>query len=622
MPARLKKAQITIFAIIAILIVASVSIFFYLKTQPFAIPAQFKPIEDYFVSCIENKMNDGASLLGSQAGYIELPKFEAGSEYMPSSSQLDFLGTAVPYWFYISGNNIMKQQVPSLQNMEKQLSNFLNEEIKNCDFSEFEKRGYNITIGDVSTSVKIKDESIDASVESPLTVSYGDTSARVTSRDVSVKSKIGKFYNIAKRIYEKEQKELVFENYSLDVLYLYAPVTNVEISCSPKVWIKNDVENELKDALEANIAELKMEGDYYKVKKENNYFVIDTGEKVDENVNLLYSTSWETKIEVWPNEGEVMTAKPVGTESGLGILGFCYVPYHFVYDVAFPIMIQIYDQNELFQFPVVVSIEKNQVRGAVQGEGIESINAGICGNRVKKLTVRTLDSDLKPIQADIKFKCLNEECDVGETKIKNEEAILETAVPPCIGSSITSSASGYAESKLELDTNEEANAVMVMNKLYKLNIEFFVGGAPISKEENAIITFDSGNEVKTISYPAQNTIELSEGYYNISTQVYRKGNLIIGSQKTRQCVKTPATGLGGFFGMQDEQCVDVEMPSQTLTQIVSGGGSTSYYITEDNLKNARKISISSSIFALPKTIMDLQNIYDEIENSRVDVSMS
>ena len=28
-----------------------------------------------------------------------------------------------------------------------------------------------------------------------------------------------------------------------------------------------------------------------------------------------------------------MIAKPVGTEQGMGIMGFCYSPYHFVYDI-------------------------------------------------------------------------------------------------------------------------------------------------------------------------------------------------------------------------------------------------------------------------------------------------
>ena len=200
MPSSQKKAQITVFAIIAILIVASVSLFFYLRAKPSAVPAEFRPVENYFLGCIENKVKEGADLLGAQAGYIELPRFEAGSEYMPFSSQIDFLGTAVPYWFYISGNNIMKQQVPSLQSMEKQLSNFLNEEIKDCDFSEFENRGYNIVIGDIRATTKINDNEIKVSIDAPLTINYGDSSARIMKRELNINSKIGKFYKIAKGI--------------------------------------------------------------------------------------------------------------------------------------------------------------------------------------------------------------------------------------------------------------------------------------------------------------------------------------------------------------------------------------------------------------------------------------
>jgi len=622
MPTRVKKAQVTIFVIIAILIITSVSMLFYLKTQPFAVPAQFKPVEDYFIGCIENKMNDGAALLGSQGGYINLPKFEAGSSYMPFSSQIDFLGTAVPYWFYISGNNIMRQQVPSLQGMEKQLSDFLEEEIKNCDFGEFEDRGYKISMGEARISTTINDESIESTISAQFILSKEKSSAVVGTHKANIKSKIGKFYKIAKKINDKEQKELFLENYSVDVLNLYAPVTGVEISCSPKIWVKNDVVEGLKNALSANIATLKFKGDYYKTKQETDYFIIDAGQNVDENINLLYSPAWHSKIDIWPDEGGVMTAKPVGNQQGLGILGFCYVPYHFVYDVVFPVMIQIYNEKELFQFPVVVAIDKNKARGAVKGEGFNEIETNICNNKATKITVRTFDSNLNPIEADIKFKCFNEECEIGKTVLNNDEAVLEAKMPPCVGSTIIASAPNYSESKMLLDTNEEASALIVMNRLYQLGIDVFVGGAPMSKDETALITFSSGDEVTSISYPEQKTIELKEGYYNISSQVYRKGNLVIGSQKTTQCVKTAAKGIFGFFGAQNEQCYDIEIPSQTLTQIVSGGGSTSEYITEDMLKDSKKLTISASIFTLPKTIFDLQSTYEQVENSAIDIGLS
>ena len=109
-----KRGQITIFIIVAIIIIASVGLYFSLKGSliPDKVPATFEPIYTQFLSCLEENSLVGIDLLGVHAGYIDLPEFEPGSRYMPFSSQLDFLGTAIPYWYYVSGNNIQKEQVP------------------------------------------------------------------------------------------------------------------------------------------------------------------------------------------------------------------------------------------------------------------------------------------------------------------------------------------------------------------------------------------------------------------------------------------------------------------------------------------------------------------------------
>ena len=39
-------------------------------------------------------------------------------------------------------------------------------------------------------------------------------------------------------------------------------------------------------------------------------------------------------------------AEPVGNQEGMGMLGFCYVAYHFVYDLAYPVLVQVYYEDE------------------------------------------------------------------------------------------------------------------------------------------------------------------------------------------------------------------------------------------------------------------------------------
>src|SRR3989344_9376465 len=108
-----KRAQLTIFIIIAIVLVAGIAGFFLLRDRFKAgLPKELLPVETYFLSCIEDETKLSAGLMGMQAGYLELPEFEPGSEYMPFSSQLNFLDTGVPYWYYVSRNNIVKEQIP------------------------------------------------------------------------------------------------------------------------------------------------------------------------------------------------------------------------------------------------------------------------------------------------------------------------------------------------------------------------------------------------------------------------------------------------------------------------------------------------------------------------------
>ena len=107
---RNKRAQLTAFIIIAIIIIASGVLYFVFRDSltVAGIPPSIEPVYNNFLSCLEEDIFIGIDLLESQGGYIEIPDFEPGSHHMPFSSQLDFLGNPIPYWYYVSGNNIQK----------------------------------------------------------------------------------------------------------------------------------------------------------------------------------------------------------------------------------------------------------------------------------------------------------------------------------------------------------------------------------------------------------------------------------------------------------------------------------------------------------------------------------
>ena len=111
-----KKAQTTILIILAILIVTIIILFFVFRgtLSLGGPPSDLEPVYTYYLNCIEQETQIAANILGQQGGYIEGPNFSPGSEYMPFSNYLNFVGIPIPYWYYISGNNIAKEQVPSM----------------------------------------------------------------------------------------------------------------------------------------------------------------------------------------------------------------------------------------------------------------------------------------------------------------------------------------------------------------------------------------------------------------------------------------------------------------------------------------------------------------------------
>jgi len=602
-----KKAQITLFVILAILIVTGIVLYFFLRSPVQEnVPKQFQQAYNQYLNCISENAQQGIALLGEQGGYINKPEFIPGSQYRPFSSQLDFLGQGVPYWMYVAGNNIVKEQVPTRSSMEKELANYISERVNYCDFSELNKQGFDLLINEEPiVSVSITESKVNINLRNNVALYFENDSAIVKNHQVSVDSKLGKFYNLALKVYNYEKKNVFLEKYALDVMRLYAPVDGSEISCKPKIFNEEQIKQNLTDALSANIGALKLNGDYYSLaSKQKEYFVTDIGTNINENVNFIYGSRMPTRITIYGDK----VVQPIGLQQGMGILGFCYVPYHLVYDINFPVLIQFYDEKELFQFPVSVIIERNKERQGFEGDAGVNIETDVCKYKTQNVKVYTYDSQLSPVEANLKFKCLTTECLIGESKINGGDAIYEGMFPQCVNGFIIASKEGYADSKYQISTNEESSANVVLSKKYKLKLD-------MGSLESAFITFDSDSYQTTVLYPDMKEVELIEGYYNVSVYGYKSSSLKLPAYTDKKCIEVPKSSLLGIFGGKEEKCFDLNIPEQNIDNAIIAGGKTQEYITENQLKTGNDIKINVPIFKTPSNLNELQQNYIEAEDS-------
>jgi len=559
------------------------------------------------LSCLETRTKVGIDVLESQAGYITLPEFKPGNSYMPFSSQLDFMGNPIPYWHYVSGNNIQEEQVPTKADMQNQLSKFIEDNAKKCDFETYYENGFEVIQGEPKATVTIANDNVNVKLNMNMEISKANDTVLIKNHDISVQSKLGILYNSARKVYDKEQKELFLENYAVDDLRLYAPVDGVEISCSPKTWDADKIFSDLQDAIETNTLALTTETHS---SKEGKYFVVNG---IGENARFINSKTWASSFEVSPSEENILIANPVGNQPGLGVLGFCYIPYHFVYNVKYPVLVQVSSGEETFQFPIAVVVQGNKPRQALNSTANEIVSE-LCQYKNTKVSVKTYDTNLNPVPAYISYECFGEKCNIG-----NSSGVLTANFPQCANGYVIARADGFEDARELYSTTSEGESIIIMNKLYNLNVKLKVDGADYNNP--AVIYFSSEDGSKTVSYPEQNKVKLKEGKYEIQVYVYQSSSIQFQETTGQQCIEIPGTGISGLLGIKEKKCYDIKIPSQLITNVPAGGGKQEYSVSESALKSSNTIEINAKSITAPKTIQEVQNAYQIFETNSLEINL-
>lgn len=626
------RAQITLFVIVAILIVSAAGIIYYAsstasktalnKEQAIikSVPEQFRPAETNFLSCLKLKAQDSLTILGSQAGYINLPAEDPASDYMPFSNILSFTGLKIPYWWYVSGNNIQKTQVPSIEFMQNEMQDYINEHVQECEKSLRLLEGYELTTENApETKVTINDEYVDFEVDYPIKLQYEDAATTVQKHAFAVPFELGKLYKISRQIMDKESENYSIEERTIDMIFMYPeiPSTSINFECSPKIWTKSSVSQSLKTIIENNIPFVRIKGtNYGEVEK---YFEMDVG-KTDSSVtvNMLAITS-PFNFDVSPSDGELLKGEPMigeGENEALDFVKniFCISSYHFIYSVSYPVLIQLTDKNgNFFQFPVLIVIANNQPReNRYAGEGI-TIVPELCSTKLAKETINTFTSEngnIVPLNGtDISFKCIATTCDIGET---SEEGTVTAQFPQCINGEVIARKEGYNPERYIMSTNfndQEVSLTLEKYMNFTLNISVIEKDGKIRKvKDGETVVLEMNNDAKSHSvnmiYPSQENAYLLTGDYSAKISLFEKGSFELKGQQVSQCTNVPKEGVLGFMGFMEERCITFDTPDVNLEQVFGGGAEFPITITEGKILNMYLLKTDA-----PKTVDELNAAY-------------
>lgn len=179
----IKRGQVTIFVILAILIVGVIAAFFLLR-KPAVTGSSLNTsgVVGFVNDCVKSTGIDGIYFIGGNGGYYNLPSFYA------------LYG--IPY-YYSNGT----ESLPSLNSIENSISDYVDNSLDFCvgNFSKFS--GFNISSGNVSTKTRIYNGGVIMNVNYPITIRKGNESEIIKNFDnIQIPMRVFTVYNVSSQI--------------------------------------------------------------------------------------------------------------------------------------------------------------------------------------------------------------------------------------------------------------------------------------------------------------------------------------------------------------------------------------------------------------------------------------
>lgn len=188
------KSQVTIFIIIAILIIAGVVLFFAFKggiEKKEIISPEVAPVQEFVEECLEEIGEEVIYKIGQQGGY-------RSPENVFESNEQKFA------YYLINENNYM----PSKERIENETSDYLNVRIFLCteNFANF--TDYKIEQGNLESSVQILDDKVILKMDYPLTIQKKDSESKSIVREFETEISIraGLVYGFVNSFINEQEK--------------------------------------------------------------------------------------------------------------------------------------------------------------------------------------------------------------------------------------------------------------------------------------------------------------------------------------------------------------------------------------------------------------------------------
>ena len=516
-----KKAQITIFTIIGLLIVLGGIVFFYttqnapkplepeIKIIQEQVPVELDPIKKFANDCTYSVAVEGLKIIGEQGGYISFTDRTLNRESFAitnSPTESDVVSFTrnsdlkIPYWWYLKSANDCKNgcafasKKPELRqsdnSIEKQLERYIDAKFSECtkNFDDFKRQAFKITEqGKIKTDVIITPNDIVVLVDYPLSVEKQDVKTKISQFLARVPINLDKIYDLATKITNLEIKHRYLEKHILNLLVAFSgkdrnklpPMSDMSFEFgSTMSWQKSEIKNKVIGLLSSYVPLFQVDGTY---NYERNFFDSELKQRLYDSTIIPVANSsfsnlaaYFTYLDFWQAYFDLnCNGERCIPSSANSIISFFGIQtYRFAYDLSFPVLVEVKDPFALndrgytFNFFLEANIRNNKAMPA----NFTPLQTGALSERSQLCDVRT-SGDIKvkvsesgtskPIKdANVLYTLIGESCYIGLT---GADGTLTEKFPVGIGGYVNIVKDGYIGKVAEFDPKPDASDTININ---------------------------------------------------------------------------------------------------------------------------------------------------------------
>lgn len=392
-----KKAQVTLFVIIGLVLLVVAFIFFAIHTPTSQeeqllksvkdVDATIKPVQIYVESCLQSVSLESLKILGEHGGYIDpvgvnSQKAFSYDQANPVDSDGVFFAETndyfIPYWFHSKSKAESPDldpvvAMPTIEEMQLDHQNYVKRNLYECinDFKSFSFKEADIKIIDEVPEITIlyTENNVVAKAEFITKINLEGQEKTIEAYITTVPIPIKKYYDLASRMTYSEATDQYLEKVTLSLIGRYSrasldalpPFADHVYSYEPVIWSQQAVKMQLQELLQSYIPVINVFGS-------KNYFEINTSSLSDTEkkffdgftlnpTTILASPNLDIShiyfpqnyyLKISPSDGDLLKPSSEDFSEAFGQIHGQSDPeqfYNFFYDISYPVIVSIQENN-------------------------------------------------------------------------------------------------------------------------------------------------------------------------------------------------------------------------------------------------------------------------------------